>query len=98
VAQRVSTCALIDESINYNILSACGLVFLDMVRDPCASFPCMNGALCAVDDTAHRITYICRCSDGFSGRNCELRRLASPQVPIPAGMCFRSLDKSKELN
>lgn len=39
-------------------------------RDECEDLPCLNGGSCVNKEP--RLRYICICSDGFWGENCEL--------------------------
>ena len=47
--------------------------------DPCEGRPCLNGGLCLALPSAGRPEdtweYTCTCSQGFTGRNCEVRVL-----------------------
>uniref|UniRef100_A0A914CXM6 Uncharacterized protein n=1 Tax=Acrobeloides nanus TaxID=290746 RepID=A0A914CXM6_9BILA len=41
--------------------------------DPCASFPCKNGATCMAKFGKGRTTYECYCPLGYGGMNCDSR-------------------------
>uniref|UniRef100_A0A8C7Y617 Delta/notch-like EGF repeat containing n=1 Tax=Oryzias sinensis TaxID=183150 RepID=A0A8C7Y617_9TELE len=62
--------------------------------DPCEGRPCLNGGLCLALPSAGRPEenweYMCTCSQGFTGRNCEFFTDPCASSPCLHGNCSRS--------
>ncbi|XP_072014296.1 uncharacterized protein [Amphiura filiformis] len=56
--------------------------------DPCSSQPCQNGAECYPNGNS----YVCRCTAGYTGRNCDTKTDECASNPCVNGQCVDGLD------
>lgn len=64
-----------------NVLYDSALEIFFLVRlFPCDYKPCVNGATCSNDDQDVSL-YHCHCTDGYSGKNCQGRKLLTILIP-----------------
>ena len=50
-----------------------GLDLLAVITGPCCSSPCLNDGMCATDGSS----YVCKCPQYYTGRNCETGKVAN---------------------
>ncbi|CAD5118429.1 DgyrCDS7137 [Dimorphilus gyrociliatus] len=53
-------------------------------KEPCSINPCLYGGVC---ESVDEIEYKCKCSPGFSGKNCEIVPPCTPNICGDSGIC-----------
>lgn len=84
--------------VNYRCRCPHGYTGRNCETDSCSSSPCMNAGSCMSTAMNGTATFLCACTDGWTGAQCDLpiSRGACASNPCVKGICVEQTDANKK--